>query len=124
MNFYESWQFLVEHEIYNIESRTKIIDFDKSILALLSQKTINTGIIESRTSYFERGLSINIVKINPLTNAIDLTNDALNTQIDVWLESSIPIDGEMSHDYDLDVGGETFEVAIINLALSVLKKHG
>jgi hypothetical protein len=139
MNFYKAWQFLVDHKIYNIEYITKVSDLG-STARLLSKETLSKGFFESTISHFERGLSIHVVKVNPMTNAIDLDNDKLNTQVRIWLESSMVTDedgeliegkmdfnyemGELSHDYDLDVGGKTFEEAIQNLAISVKKKYG
>lgn len=72
---------------------------------------------------FMNELWIDVVKVNPKTNAID-DDASKNTKVRFWLEHG-GYDkecGSTTHDYDLDCGGDTFEEAIINLA-KLVKKH-
>ena len=77
---------------------------------------------KSVVNYFDRCLSISVVKINPETDEID-TNMSNNTKTEVWLEFGRAfIDYNTTdsvifeHDYRLDCEGDTFEEAIIKLA--------
>lgn len=72
---------------------------------------------------FYQELWVEVVKVNPETNAID-DDTTKNTQTQIWLEHG-PFDkdwGGCTHDIDLDCGGDTFEEAIIKLA-SLVKKY-
>ena len=103
-DFYEAYHFLKEHPM------TKLPFKD-------NPQIYHNG--------FERCLDIEIVKVNPKTNAID-SDDNLNTEIRVWLEfgkleyNEYVEEGYYSfianHDTRLDCGGKTFEEAIIKLA--------
>lgn len=78
-------------------------------------------------SHFAADLDISVVKVNPETEAIDEDN-SLNTHVRVWLEHG-PFDdaddyARCSHDYNLDSYGNTFEEAIMDLALKVHKYYG
>lgn len=98
-DFYESWEFLNNHKIYN------------------GSYGINC--------FQNRCLDIDVVKVNPISNAIE--NDrSLNTKIQVWLESGEYSDEykQGCHDIDLDCGADTFEEAIIKLANLVYEKFG
>lgn len=73
---------------------------------------------------FMNELWIDVVKVNPITNAID-DDPSKNTKTRIWLEHG-GYDkewGSTAHDYDLDCGGDTFEEAIINLAKLVKKYY-
>jgi hypothetical protein len=102
-NFYEAFKFLEGHHMF----------FNP----------------ETHISEFEHQLSIDVVLVNPENKRIE-DDVKLNTLPQVWLEASVfeddPKDGYkgFSLDHDLDCGGDTFEDAIIDLALLVLKKYG
>ncbi len=68
-------------------------------------------------------LDIEVHKVNPATNSID-SKPALNTKTEVWFECGPYEEGILTHDFDLDCGGDTFEEAICRLAELVRKKHG
>ena len=72
---------------------------------------------------FESCLDIEVVKVNPITKAIDDNKD-LNTETNVWLECGKYIKYIPWHDMDLDCGGRTFEEAIIELANLVQEHYG
>ena len=79
---------------------------------------------------FEVALSIEYVRINPITNTIE--DDAkLNTQNNIWLESGhwwietdLIASSQHGHDTTLDLGAKSFEKAIIKLAKLVYKEYG
>lgn len=71
-------------------------------------------------------LDIHIAKVNPETGEID--NDTTkNTHIEYWLESGPSEISKhniiVTHDCNLDCGGNTFEQAIIKLAKLVHKYY-
>ena len=97
-DFYEAYNFLQEHPIIYYEDK----------------------------NYFKDCLDVEVVKVNPETNEID-NDKSKNTHTRVWLEF-----GEISdvdnmilptHDIEFDCGGDTFEEAIIKLAILVAKKY-
>lgn len=105
MNFYEAWIYLQEHMYFA----------DRNYL--LDGKVIS--------SMFSLSLTIDVVKVNPLSETIEEDED-LNTETRVWLESGPQYkeNGNLwnnSHDTELDCGGTTFELAIIELANLVEK---
>lgn len=80
-----------------------------------------------------RAVSISVVKVDPVTGQIE-DDETRNTLTEVWLEAGKigwpreftpehTQDGHW-HDPDLDTGGETFEEAIINLAVRVHTRYG
>ena len=71
---------------------------------------------------FQSCLDVDVVKVNPKTNCID-DNDSLNTKIQIWLECGPYFENQITHDIDLDCGGNTFEDAIIKLAKLVKKYY-
>jgi len=88
------------------------------------QEIFNQGTDEEfYESHFDQCLDIYVAKTNPEIKAID--NDiSKNTKVEIWLEI-----GEWSsecryHDIELDCGGDTFEEAIINLAILVMEWYG
>lgn len=108
--FHESWNYLLEHDLFNING-------------------INC---------FNSLLYIEVVRVNPVTLEIDGDNKK-NTLVQVWIETgewvmpedmpeedrwTIPETGIQNHDYELDCGGDTFEEAIIELAKLVKQKYG
>ena len=102
-DFYEAFNFLRNHKLCECE---------------IDQGNRRKSVV----NYFDRCLSISVVKINPETDEID-TNMSNNTKTEVWLEFgrafidySITDDVMFEHDYRLDCGGDTFEEAIIKLA--------
>lgn len=97
MEFYEAWDFLCNHEIYQ-DSKIGMSHFE------------------------ERCLSIEVVKVNPKTEEID-DDESKNTSTRVWLESGPYNENYYTHDVDLDCGGKTFEEAIIALAENVKIYH-
>lgn len=81
-------------------------------------------------SHFQESLLIEVVKVNPLTNSID-KDRSKNTKVAVWLECGSPIldddgvcNGQTTHDWKLDTGGDTFEEAIINLSKLLKENYG
>lgn len=78
-------------------------------------------------SYFDKCLYMTVVKVNPKTMEIDDNTD-LNTKTQVWLEFGEVYFDKMfkspmvTHDPDLDCGGDTYEEAIIDLADLVQRK--
>ena len=102
-DFYEAFNFLRNHKLCECE---------------IDQGNRRKSVV----NYFDRCLSISVVKINPETDEID-ANMSNNTKTEVWLEFgrafidySITDDVMFEHDYRLDCGGDTFEEAIIKLA--------
>jgi hypothetical protein len=89
----------------------------------------------SNGSSFLDVLDIFVTKVNPATDSVD-DDESANTAIRVWLESG-PGTEEVHdlekpdlvghvhlHDPDLDVGGATFEEALIKLAEKVRAHYG
>lgn len=68
---------------------------------------------------FMDALDIDVVKVNPVTNEIDV-DCSKNKQIQIWLETGPEIG---THDCALDCGGDTFEEALIRLARLVRKYY-
>ena len=102
-DFYEAFNFLRNHKLCECE---------------IDQGNRRKSVV----NYFDRCLSISVVKINPETDEID-ANMSNNTKTEVWLEfgrafidHSITDDVMFEHDYRLDCEGDTFEEAIIKLA--------
>ena len=102
-DFYEAFNFLRNHKLCECE---------------IDQGNRRKSVV----NYFDRCLSISVVKINPETGEID-ANMSNNTKTEVWLEFgrafidySITDDVMFEHDYRLDCEGDTFEEAIIKLA--------
>lgn len=95
-DFYDAWWFLFNHKIF----------------------TDRHG-----DSKFEHCLDTFVAKVNPLTNAID-DDDSLNTKSQVWFEIG-PYDrtGRIN-DLELKVFEDTYELAILKLANSVLRHYG
>jgi hypothetical protein len=87
----------------------------------------------SNGSSFLDVLDIFVVKVNPANNTID-DDPAVNTAIRIWLESgpgTEHIDDGFGHEGDvqlhdpaLDVGGASFEEALIKLAGKVRTHYG
>ena len=96
-NFYDAWQFLVDHPTF--------------------EDSYYLNRFQSRCLYVE------VVKVNPKTNHID-DNEELNTKVQVWLEAGSYHPDHGVHDIDLDCSGDTYEEAIIKLANLVYKKFG
>lgn len=95
-DFYEAWWFLFDHPMFQDEYQS---------------------------SQFESLLDIDVVKVNPEGESIS-DDDSLNTLTQVWLEIGEYNTMGRIHDIDLDCGGNTFELAIIELANLVMKHHG
>lgn len=93
-NFYEAFNYLKSHTIFNYTPDGKKVS----------------------SSFFTHCLDVDVQKVNP-TNGIKEDDEKLNTKTEVWLEVGPFISTNiLSHDPDLDCGGDTFEDAIINLA--------
>ena len=78
---------------------------------------------------FPTCLDIEVVKVNPENDTID---DVIskNTKVVVWIEAGDAVfddrgryTGETSHDFNLDSGGDTFEEAIIDLAINMKSNY-
>ena len=102
-DFYKAFNFLRNHKLCECE---------------IDQGNRHKSVV----NYFDRCLSISVVKINPETDEID-ANMSNNTKTEVWLEFgrafidyNITNDVMFEHDYRLDCEGDTFEEAIIKLA--------
>ena len=119
MTFYEAWWYLLEHKAF--------ADFN-----FLNSKG------QPYMSAFLRLLDIDVQKVDPTTHRIE-DDESRNTLTEVWLELGTQYQDEIfnehekwhynSHDMNLDCGGETFEIAIIELAKKVeefypLEKYG
>lgn len=110
-DFYEAYWWLYNHPIFQYEIDSNI-DF--------------LGGEPLMSSFFDRAIDIEVVKVNPKDNTIN-DDDTLNTKTEIWIEVSI----EYNHKYDcadghawyLDTGGDTFEEAIINLTNLVYKYY-
>jgi hypothetical protein len=111
--FYDAWWFLYNHEIF--------ID-----------KSLDTGQKDGHylwSSRFSDCLDIDVQKVNPKKQAVD-EDKTLNTETEIWLECGPWWYDEdfggwnASHDWRLDCGGITFEIAIIKLANLVFKHYG
>lgn len=100
-------------------------------------KSLDTGPIDLRannTPGFIKNLDMFYTKVNPATDSVS-DNEALNTQTQVWLEtgpdqwvsdSAYYLGGMFipTHDPRLDVGGDTFDLALIALANKVMEVYG
>lgn len=60
-----------------------------------------------------------VVKVNPVTDVVD-NDESKNTKVQVWIEVFTP--DSITHIYDLDCGGDTYEDAIIELARLIKEK--
>lgn len=66
-------------------------------------------------------IDVMVVRVSPITRRIE-DDTSLNTYLEVWLETGPMSDDPFvtwEHDPDLDVGGATFEEAIIKMATKV-----
>jgi len=122
----KAWNFLQEHKVCNVETISTLKKSD-----LLSALDLEEGkVITSRISFFERGLNIMVVKVDPLTDEINTVDLNKNTKERVWLELSTPLLEEKKIKLVKDVGmdlygsGDTFEDALINLADRVRTGQG
>jgi len=99
ITFFDAWWHLQNHKLFKLTN--------------------------SNVSFFDRGLDVNVVKVEPGTDAIDLEDDAKNTELQVWLEVATPeyeddsYSGEwvLVNDIELNLhaSGATFEEAVLNL---------
>ena len=100
-DFYEAYMFLCNHPMVTYKER----------------------------NFFSKCLDIEVVKVNPKTNEIDLYNKENNTKTEIWLEFGPILKDEdyeviPAHDYELDTGADTFEDAVVNLANLVWYHYG
>lgn len=82
---------------------------------------------------FKNALEIDVVKVDPITRIVE-DDKSRNTHTEIWLEcgpwlkepdsETGEIERQLSHDIELDCGGDTFEEAILKLAHLVIKKYG
>lgn len=100
----------------------RFTDFYEAFHFLRTHKMVeNIGVDGFKNSHFNECLCVDVVKVNPETNAIEI-NDNLNTKTQVWLEfgpihyNNIFDEIMPEHDTDLDCGADTYEDAIIKLA--------
>lgn len=112
-DFYEAWNYLNNCKVFKV--------CDSSFIQGVKGKII------LEDSYFYNSLTIEVVKVNPETMRIDDTKER-NTKTQIWLECGEPYyeDGHIfwnNHNPDYDVGGDTFEQAIIKMANKVYKKN-
>lgn len=122
-SFSSIWLWLSEHHIFNVETIVTKKDFPEILADHFEKERVLI-----KTSYFERGLDVTVVSVNPNSKEIDLKHPELNTQDMIWLEVSIPIeeDGQviLSLVPELNSSGETFEIAISELREKILNKYG
>lgn len=100
--------------IINIEN-DNIKDFYNAYTYLTNHIIFNNN--------FLKCLDIEVVKVNPKTLEID-NDKSLNTKVQIWLECGPYVNHQITHDIDLDCGGNNFESAIIELADLVHKYYG
>ena len=103
----------------------KFIDFYEAYMFLYNHPMV----ICKERNFFSQCLDIEVVKVNPETNEVDLYNQENNTKTEIWLEFGPIIRDDdygvmPAHDYELDTGGDTFEEAIVNLANLVWHHYG
>lgn len=132
-DFYEAWHYLEEHRIFQQETKITITEkdnkqFEKMFDEVISLKDLGleemVGEQIHYTSRFnDECLDIEVVKVNPRTNAID-DNKELNTKVQIWLEAGAYRKECRTHDWELDCGADSFEEAIIELANLVQKRYG
>ena len=98
ITFFDAWWYLQAHTLFKLP--------------------------DSSTSFFDRGLDINVVRVVPGTGTINLDDDSKNTELRVWLEVSTPVydsDSErgdwhlVEAGYNIHASGSTFEKAIMSL---------
>ena len=110
-SFYDAWWELCEHPYFE----------DKFYKSFMKDSSFFV-------TMFPKSLDINVQKVNPISRLVE-DDERENTKIEVWLEcghhyyNSVTGGWEISHDCELDCGGDTFEEAIINLAELVEKKY-
>lgn len=68
--------------------------------------------------HFRELLYIIVAKVNPATCEVD-DDRTKNTKTEIWLEVGPWSEQYLTHDFDLDCGGDTFEEAICKLATLV-----
>lgn len=79
--------------------------------------------------YIDVQFEIDPHMVCPLTNRIE-KYEKLNTKMQLWVEVLVPYQSdenskfEHAHDWDLDTGGETWEIMIDKLYELVLRKYG
>lgn len=102
-DFYDAWEYVSSHPANSIDRKKR--SFHKN--------------------YFFNGcLYMTVVKVNPETNKIEITEDRkhLNTKTQIWLEygevykDANTTEIDFCHDINLDCGADTFEEAIVDLA--------
>lgn len=71
----------------------------------------------------QRCVHVDVVRVDPTTSSIS-EDRALNTKTEIWIEAGEASDPCNFHDYKLDCGGDTYEEAIIALALNIYKNYG
>lgn len=110
MNFYESWCYLEDHNLFN----------------LVSAYTENGEEKEFKDTRFGSMLDVQAVKVCPESLHIE-QDGSRNTKLQIWLEPGVVaiVDDEAvsAGDYGLHCGGDTFEEAIIKLAQIVKGKR-
>jgi hypothetical protein len=84
-------------------------------------------------SMFQPCLDIEWAMVDPGSRRIE-KDQSRNTHVECWLEcgpyivkepdKDDPTGDSVSHDWDLDCGGDTFEEALKRLAEKVLEKYG
>lgn len=133
--FYDAFWWLQNHPAFAEKGR---------MTKKLSQEAYGHPYKESG---FDQALHINVVKVDPTTLRIE-DDETRNTQVRIWIEVTVYLDPDVkdgpygyngeqwendiwmehsgipSHDYELDVGGATFEEAIIKLAAKVAEQYG
>jgi hypothetical protein len=106
IDFYTSWWYLLEHKAFA----------DYNFLNSKGQPYM---------SAFLRLLDVDVQKVDPVTKLIE-DDESRNTHTEVWFELGAQYQDDTfspheewhynSHDLYLDCGGDTFEIAIVNLA--------
>jgi hypothetical protein len=123
-----AWDWLNLHPAFDFEAREIVLSPKKKWMKKAGVREKTRVWFQDNT--FAESLSVDFVRVNPQTGAID-NDDSKNTQIEVWLEAGGPVEDEslgkryrVSHDYKLDCGGPTFEIALLQMAGNVLEVYG
>ena len=117
-------------QIFNNHSYTPNMRCYRMLLEAFMEESINFydawHFLENHKVFngcFQECYDIEVVKVNQDIDMVD-DDSSKNTKTQIWLECG-PWDPDCrTHNIDLDCGGDTFEDAIINLAILVKNQYG
>lgn len=101
--------------MFNIDEENEFTDFDKAYEYLKKHPIFNNCFLDC--------IDLQTVDVNPNTDEID-ENEELNTKMQIWIECGPYQKDCLTHDINLDCGGDTIEDATINLANLVRLYYG